>query len=319
MMARMRRSIRWLTAAVLVAILSAGCSVRWETPPPQWPSPAPTTVERDRAAQAESDVVDAAADSSALAQWQTATAPVRLDAWGGVYRAYPTPTPSPYAGDLLTATASARNVALDIAETTTDSDQRSLAISSALAHSVALWWSRAELALMEDATWDDVRVALFDGDEWRSAPLTPPDVESMSLALAQLALSADYAAYLYEVAAARSPLEERGWFYERRGELLDAADLWQGLSTSPDLRERVYAVDTTTVSPPAARATLRAAELTMALDAAALAIEHPDHHRWLLSIAMEHFQVALATLDGTWADIPALPGLDVEALQSAEP
>lgn len=148
---RTRRALA-VASAVAIAVLLAGCGVRWETEPPVFPSPDAVTLERDALAQAEADVADAAAREGAAADpvvaGAAAAAEAHLDVLGGVYVAYPSASPSPEPEPtvspaplptLAETIGAARRTAAGVAETTADAD---LAF---LARSIDLEWALREL------------------------------------------------------------------------------------------------------------------------------------------------------------------------------
>src|SRR5690554_4492619 len=92
-----KRCLTHASAVVLAVLVLAGCSWRIETPAPAWPSPDSLTQLRDAAAERESQIIDATDGNPAagtpttvvLNEIERGLAPVRLDALGGLYVAYP--------------------------------------------------------------------------------------------------------------------------------------------------------------------------------------------------------------------------------------
>lgn len=229
--------------AVVVVLFLAGCSVRWDTPPPQVPSgDAAETVRQDAAREAAELVALAAAvtaddaTTAVLAEVQAASQ-VHLDSLGGVWEpwpgagpdatAYPTERPSPSAppgqataGEVLDALTAGAAAAREAARATPGE-------LGQLLGSVAI--SRTFAAV-------DLAAALGEPvPDLPAAPLPTP-AENLDAATVQVL---DAARYAFEVVAAQSSGPQRESAVERAGELgvLAATPV-----AGEDLREVAYDV-----------------------------------------------------------------------------
>jgi hypothetical protein len=237
MMARMRMSRcggGTIVLATLATTVLAGCSLRLDTPPIPAPSPSQYELLRDAAARAEAHVLDALPTTAGettpgreyFVQVEAASANAHLDALGGVYVPFPVATPTPSTtpspsavpepardvSSLTRAVAEARDGDLAAALIADDADLALVLASIGLSHAEAL----------AVGTYQDAIAA-------GSAPLASerhmPGVAFSELVPASTALDAttlegiivahDFAAYAYEVIAARSSDNARAQALER--------------------------------------------------------------------------------------------------------
>jgi hypothetical protein len=269
MMARMgtlRRITAGIALGVLVVASLSSCSLRRETPPIVTPSPDQYEQLREAAAQAEVDIIDAlaaegvregSAGHAGFVQAETAFVMTHLDALGGVYVPFPaatasatppaTPSASPSASaapapkpkSLTRAVAHARDVDLAAALVADDPDLALLLASIGLSHAEAL-----AVGVYQDA--------IAAGSAPHSAERTTmgapfsdlvPDATGLDPAVLEgIIVAHDYAAYMYEVIAARSsndarvqPLD-RSRIHDRRADELVAI-------AAADPRVPAYVID----------------------------------------------------------------------------
>lgn len=324
---------RYLTrasAVVLVALAVAGCDWRLETPPPNWPSPDPVTEVRDAAAEREQRVIDSADDFDGagtptyvvLNEIETAHSPVRLDALGGVYVAYPDASPSPTedAGEaspsLPEAVAAARDGHLADAFATDDDDLALLLASAGLSHALSAWYATWVTDAIGAADQPVVAERLVPSDALAEAAGLIPATASISTdTLAELALAHDQARYAYEVMAARAVEEEREQWLARRDIQAARGEALTGLTGVSDLREATYVVlGGLTVDPAVRIDYAREVETTLAATyASLLAQTDAAQWPWLLNAAFDAYAQAAVYGEPTAADyeVPPLPGIDV--------
>ncbi|WP_297082048.1 hypothetical protein [uncultured Demequina sp.] len=329
--ATLGRAVAAAGAVALAAVGVSGCSWRAETPPPDWPSPDTTTVTRDAAAEREQAVIDAVspftaaatAQAHVLAELEAVAAPVRLDALGGVYVAYPDASPSPSpSGDWTAqdmpnpteAVASARDGHLADGLTTEDPDLAALLRSAGLSQALSDWFavwvedriSSAELAVVEERSLSSA-----------SLPHASPVPESTAMptaTVAELALAHDQARYAYEVMAASASGDERDTWLQRRD--LQAARA-SALAAQPgveDPRSATYTLLLDDYRDHDARlSTAVALENGLGATYAGLALgARPDEVPWLLNAAFDAYAQAAAFGEPSAAawTVPALPGID---------
>ena len=321
-----KRYLTRASAVVLVAVVLAGCSWRLETSTPEWPAPDSTTRARDAAAEQEHKIVRITGDEEAggtpvgvvLNEIQSQQAPIRLDALGGVYEAYPDSTPVPQAdvlSNLNDAVTQARDRYLADALVTEDADLALLLASAGLSHSLAAWY----------ATWVEDAIGAADhpvvvtrtvpggalGDD---ANLAPSDVELPAETLAELAVMHDQARYAYEVMGARAVEDEREQWLTRRDLQAARAQALVSLTGVTDQREATYTLLGDQTADPAARVeTAQHIEAGAGATYAALLAETDrSQWPWLLHAAFDAYAQSAAFGEPTVADysVPALPGID---------
>ena len=316
--------------ATLAALALTACSWRLETPEPEWPSPDAVTVMRDEAAAREDAVAHAIATSAGAGTPQTvvleeiegAAVPLRLEALGGLYVAYPDASPSPLPSsvptDVAGEVAAARDGHLAQAPATEDPDLRALLASAGLSHALSSWF----------ATWVDDAIAQAAQPIVAERSLPSPSLPVTSLVphaddpletgqLAQLALEHDRARYAYEVLAARAEGDERAQWLARR-DLQDArAQALVELPGVDDLREAVYVLTPDQAGDSAQRlATAITLETDLGATYAALAAAAgPAQMPWLLNAAFDAYAQACAYGEPTTQEyvVPALPGIEPSA------
>ena len=313
-MAGLRFTRRWGVVLVAGAVIAtSACGVRWETEPSPAPSPDAVTIQRDLLADAEAAVITASdAASGLLADHARNAAQAHLDVLGGVYVAFPdaSPTPTPTASpapvpSLADAIDAAREVAAEVANTSTDGDLAFVAASIDIEWALVAWW---------DAPADDVDGPL----PLPAAPgvpstddFIPPGVTTVSdEELTALALAHDEARFAYETMAAQEfgPRREaalaRAAIHAARGEALAAR-------VDEDPRTPLYQLRDTDLLDAETRASLaRSIETDLGWRYAALldgrsASDLP----WLLNGSFDAFAAAASTDGFTLADLPAMPGV----------
>lgn len=324
----MRAPLLRASAALLVVAALTGCSWRLETPTPQWPSPDAVTQMRDAAAVREQQVIDAAArqgesataQAAVLSEIETAAAPERLDALGGVYKAYPTSSPSPSPSDapldLVSAAERARDGHLADALVAEDHDLAFMLGSAGLSLALSAWYAAWVEDAITEAAQPVVELRLLMSDAVPESQPVPavagvgPDI------LSDLALLHDQARYAYEVLAARAPEEEQSQWIERRDLQAARADALVELPGVEDQREPVYVLPDDASNDAAARmATARTLERGAGETYARLLGEvEPADMAWVLNAAFDAYAQAAAFGDPTASSygVPALPGLTVE-------
>lgn len=318
-----RFALRSACAVTAVATL-AGCSWRLETPEPDWPTADATTLMRDAAAVREQAILDAlgsAGDSTAqtvLAHLEEESVPTRLEAFGGVYVAYPSASPEPSATAAsqsfqATVLAAQEGHFADALEAT-DPDLALLTASAGLSHALSAWYGDWVDTVVEA---DDAPVAanrLLDSGVLEGETLTPDSAELDPVSITQLALAHDRAGYLYEVLAARAADEERDQWLTRRDLQRDRAASLVTLPGVQDLREATYVTPTRELPDEPARITvaqneeLHIGEMYASFLDGAAASDLP----WLLSGAFDAYAQAGAYGDATVEvlTVPALPGVE---------
>lgn len=314
---------------MLVALAVAGCGWRLETPPPNWPSPDPVTQVRDAAAEREQLVLDATQSSNGgtpaevvLSEIETAHSPVRLDALGGVYVAYPDASPSPTdtgsetSPSLLEAVAAARDGHLADALATDDDDLALLLASAGLSQALSAWYPTWVTEAIGAADQPVVAERLVASDVLAEGNDLIPTTASMSTdTLAELALMHDQARYAYEVMAARAVEDEREQWLARRDIQAARGQALVELAGVADLRVATYVVLGEQTADPAVRGDLaREIESGAAATYAALLEQAGrDQWPWLLNAAFDAYAQAAAYGEPTAVDyqVPALPGISV--------
>ena len=333
-MARMRWSDRSMRAralavsvAVVAALASTGCGLRWETDASVFPSPDAVTVARNSLADAEAAVLavaatDAATDATAANA--VATAQAHLEVLGGAYVAYPGTTPSPSVSPapdptLTEAILAVRATAENVAATMADED----AELAFLARSIDLDWALRELRT--DRINAGGPAAGANTTEYfpraDASTATPegfaPVAETTSLsedALSELALREDEARFAYETIAALEfdSLRQQALSRSRlHGERSDA--LASLLATDP--RTPLYQLRDANLPDPGSREALA---LSIELDlgaryAAALDGASATDAAWLLNAAFDGYARAMVTEGFAPSDLPTLPGLTTDA------
>ena len=316
------------SAVVLVVLGLAGCSWRLETPPPAWPSPDPPTQVRDAAAERENQVTDAVHEPDTagtpsevvLSEIEGELSRVRLDAFGGLYVAYPDATPSPTADEqapsLTDAVRSARDAHLADAFTTEEDDLALLLASAGLSHALSGWYAGWVEDAIGAANEPVVTERHLPSDAVPGEPsMLPANASALSETVANLALMHDQARYTYEVMAARAVEDEREQWLARRDIQAARAQALVGLPGVSDLREATYIVlgkqteDATVRMETGRQVEISAGATYLAL----LAEAGVDQWPWLLHAAFDAYAQAAAYGEPTAADypVPALPGIDV--------
>ncbi|WP_042215418.1 DUF4439 domain-containing protein [Demequina mangrovi] len=305
------RWMRGLAAAAVLAVATTGCSWRLETPPIPSRTPTATVVLRDDAALREQAVIDAA-DSSEAGALESALAPVRLEALGGVYVPYPSasPVPSPTGEQPSFAEAvdAAIADALRGADAAQDEDPGLAALLRSIALSHAMTTTVADLAGAEPGDR-----SLPGGDGVPDlAPAEATEVDGD--VLAALALAHDEAAFTYEVIAARSEDEDARAEALTRSRLHeDRAAALLALPGVEDRRETLYDVPSAGTGTAEERAATALALETALAEAYAALIDGASAQDagWILDAAYDAFAQAASLPGFEVADIPALPGLSV--------
>lgn len=318
-----------LASAVVLAVLGlAGCSWRFETPPPAWPSPDPLTQVRDAAAERESQVAKAVQEQDGagtpstvvLSEIEGDMAPVRLAALGGVYVAYPDDPPPntahEFSPSLPDVVASARDGHLADALATETEDLALLLASAGLSHALSGWYAGWVEDAIGAASEPVVSERYLPSDALPGEPSTLPATASgQSESLADLALTHDQARYAYEVMAARAVEEERDQWLARRDIHAARAQALAELPGVTDLREATYIVRSEHTAELAVRTeTARQIEISAAATYLALLADTAvEQWPWLLHAAFDAYAQAAAYGEPTAADypVPALPGIDV--------
>lgn len=326
---------RSILAASLAATALAGCGLRLETEDPVAPNADAFEILRDAAARAEADVArasSAAADpDSWLAAVAGALASEHLDALGGVYVAFPTPSagvePSPSAAPVDGPTsfaryaAFARDVELEGALTSEDPGLALLLGSAGVAHASAL----------ATAAWRDARAVGYGAPaaQDRTPPvpgghfssLVPSTADQAAAigpdGLEALILAHDYASYAYEVMAARSSGEartaylDRSWLHDHRADRLVAL-------AGADPRAAGYEVDRVDVSSEQGITALAvrletdiANDYMVQFSAAIAAVAAPEVKAWLLAGAFDALVQANLWELPSPAAVDAFPGIAV--------
>ncbi|WP_152649897.1 DUF4439 domain-containing protein [Demequina globuliformis] len=313
------------TAAGSLVLALAGCSWRMETPAPDWPSPDEVTLMRDAAAQREQDVIDAAAGATAstthdalvLADLEADAAPERLEAFGGLYVAYPSASPSPSAqedsvGGLQETVIDAQDGHFADALTATDPDLAVLTASAGLSHALSLWYSTWVAGVVEGDEAAASAERVFESSALAGETLVPEGTAVDAATVAELVRSHDEAGYLYEVLAARAADSERDQWLARRDLQRDRASALVALPGIEDVREATYVTPTRELPDAASRVVaaqteeLSIAETYMSLVPGA----DPEDLAWLLTAAYDAYAQAAAYGDATvQASVPPLPGV----------
>ena len=346
MAGRRLRGFAAAAAAVAVATLVSGCDVRWETDPSSFPSPDEVTVARNSLADAEAAVLEAAAepgsDTDAVAPGAAAAAQAHLDVLGGVYVAYPdAPSPSPSVSPapkptLAEAIAFARDTAEDVAASTDDADLAFLARSIDLEWALRGLWAEREAATQDAADAetaasasptplpateadspgdaDPVWFPLADGSTVDAAGFVPTAATGLAQdALSGLVLAEDEARFAYETLAAQEFAQDRDAALARAVLHGERSDTLAALLDA-DPRTPLYQLRDANLLDPDARSALErsleidlAARYSVLLDGATAA-----DAAWLLNASFDSYARAMSTEGFTAADLPTLPGLQVE-------
>ncbi|WP_062460504.1 DUF4439 domain-containing protein [Demequina soli] len=305
------RIVRAAALAGVLAVATAGCDVRLETPPIERRTPTPTVALRDEAAVREQAVADAAEPGSV----EATLAPERLAALGGVYLATPGATPSPSvspsaAPSLADTVEAAITGALDGADAA-DQDDPSLA---AMLRSIAL--SHAVIADAADVAGaaPQERAMPHVGDD-AAGPWAPHDGTAVSASrLAELAVAHDRAAFAYEVAAAKASGKERERALARERIHAQRAAAILALPGVEDDRASLYDVPPAGMDTPAERA---ASEIAIETDlagryAALIDGASTADLAWILDASYDAWMQAASLTGFDATTIPALPGLAVQ-------
>ena len=271
MMARMRTS-RYVGATILLASLATGaltgCSLRLETPPVPVPSPDQYELLRDAAAHDEARVLDALpAATAAIAtgtgastpgrdyfvQVEAASATPHLDALGGVYVPFPSATPSPSTtpspsasppreqgvASLTRKVAEARDDDLAAALVAEDPDLALVLASIGLSHGASLAVGVYQDAIAAGSAPLASERRMPGG---AFADLVPAATTLDGATLEGIIVAHDYAAYAYEVIAARSSDDARTQALERSRIHARRADELVAIAGA-DPRSPAYVID----------------------------------------------------------------------------
>ena len=340
MMARMgtvgRATRITLVLAVATVALSA-CSWRLETPSPSPLTPGAYERDRDAAAIAEARLVASLGDARPagpggawLASYEAQAAPAHLEALGGVYVAHPrvaAPTPSATAGpavgpsEFVRLAAFARDAELEGALSCDDPDLALLLASIGLADAAAIARQAERDAAFAGA---DVTVSrdrippLPDGVA--PASLSPDATSLPEQTLENLISAHDYAAYVYEVIAARATGDMRGVAYSRGILHASRAKALVALAET-DPRGPSYVVDRARLSD---NDTMAALAASIEADIADLYIQAfgdvvkagapadtLSERAWLLSSAYDALADSLSWGDPAPDSVTAFPGVSV--------
>jgi hypothetical protein len=351
MMARMgtprRRTVGIALGAVVLASL-AGCSLRRETPPIVTPSPDQYEQLREAAAQAEVDIVDAlAADVvgagtagyASFVQAETASVMPHLDALGGVYVPFPSATPSatpsaspsatpsvsasppPKPKSLTRAVADARDADLAAALIAEDPDLALLLASIGLSHAQALAVSAYQDGIAAGST-PLAAERIMVGASF--ADLVPATTGLDASALEGIIVAHDYAAYVYEVIAARSSDEARTQALERSRIHEHRADELVAIAAA-DPRVPAYVIDHANLESEDAMAALaRTTEaeisdryITAFFGAAQMGAPGLGDRGWLLAGAYDSLAQSVLWPGATPAEADPLPGVVLAQSQPA--
>ncbi len=337
MMARMgtpRRRTVGLALGALVIVSLAGCSLRRETPPIVTPSPDQYEQLREAAAQSEADILDAlaveevgvgTAGYAGFVQAEIAFATPHFDALGGVYVPFPSASPSaspsvsasavptPRPKTLTRAVADARDADLAAALVADDPDLALLLASIGLSHAEALAVSAYQDAIAAGSTSLSAERSMVGAP---FADLVPATTGLDASTLEGIIVAHDYAAYAYEVIAARSSDEartqalERSRIHERRADELVAI-------AAADPRVPAYVIDHASLESDDAMAALaRATEVgisdryvTVFFEAAQSGASGLGDRGWLLAGAYDSLVQSLLWPGATPADADPLPGV----------
>lgn len=333
MMARMRRLPRArgpLVFAALAATALAGCSLRLESPPIAAPAPGQYELLRDAAARSEVRVLDALHTEAVgpstpgrdyFVKVETTSATAHLDALGGVYVPFPSaaPTPglAPGATSLTSSVVDARDTDLAAALAADDPDLALLLASIGLSHAEAF-----AVGLYQDP----IAAGFAPLAEERHMPgtafaaLVPASTSLDAVTLKGLIVAHDYAAYAYEVIAARSSDDAKTQALARSRIHAQRADELVALA-GVDPRSPAYVIDHASIDSDEAMASLaRATELGIsdryftAFFGAAKAGEPGRGDRgWLLAGAYDALAQELLWPGATAADAHPLPGVALPA------
>ncbi|WP_227589828.1 DUF4439 domain-containing protein [Demequina pelophila] len=288
---RLRRPAALMAVAALLAGGATGCSLRLETPPIPLRTPSPEVQVRDAAALREQAVIDAAAAATGtLAELESATAPERLAALGGIYVEYPDSTPEVPSAALAEAVLAATQGALDAALETDDASLAALLRSIALGHALAL----------------DAAGLTGPGGE----PVPNADTAVPGTTLAELARAHYALAFAYEAIAAAAEEDERQDALASQALHRDRGDALAAAAGETGLRAQLYDVPADALTDAEARAAYAAglerdlgdAYTRLAIEAASEDVD------WLLAAAVEAAGRAADRAGGT-SEVPALPGL----------
>lgn len=315
-----------VTAVLTAVALMSGCSWRLESDTPTYPSPDATTLERDAAADLEQAILDAttsdADDSTSgtvLRAQEEASAPVRLDALGGVYEAYPDVTPTPDgtaapAPGLVASIIEARDSHFTVAMSTSDRNMAGVLLSAGLSHALTLWYAAWVDQVVTGAEAVVSAERVLDTPALDGETLVPAATQLDPAVVSQLALTHDRAGYLYEVLGARSTDTEREQWLTRSALQRARAAALLTLPGTEDLRESVYVTPTRDIADAAARVSVAQAHESMIGDTYATLVSDAatGDVAWILSAAFDAYAQAAAYGDATAdsAVIPALPGLE---------
>ena len=269
MMARMgtpRRRAAGFALCVLLIASIAGCSLRRETPPIVTPSPDQYEQFREAAAQSEVDIINAlaaegvregSAGYTGFVEAETAFVMTHLDALGGVYVPFPAVTPSatlasspsaspsasagpaPQPKTLTRAVADARDADLAAALVADDPDLALLLASIGLSHAEALAVGAYQDAIAAGSAPLSAERTIVGAP---FADLVPGATGLDPAVLEGIIVAHDYAAYAYEIIAARSLDEARKQALERSRIHERRADELVAIATA-DPRVPAYVID----------------------------------------------------------------------------
>lgn len=345
MMARMRTS-RYVGGTIVLATLAtaalAGCSLRLETPPIPAPTPDQYELLRDAAARDEARILDALPAATAAAgastpgrdyfvQVETASATPHLDALGGVYVPFPAATPSPSPSpsatpapglapgvtSLTRAVVDARDADLAASLAADDPDLALLLASIGLNHAEAL-----AVGVYQDA----IAAGSAPLAEERHMPgvgfseLVPASTALDGATLEGIIVAHDFAAYAYEVIAARSSDDARTQALDRsRIHAHRAAEFVAIAGVDP--RSPAYAIDHARLESDEAMAALAHETeagiadryITAFLGAAQAGATGLGDRGWLLAGAYDALVQGPLWSGATAADADPLPGVVLPA------
>jgi len=334
MMARMgtlrkRAAVVALGAVVLASL--GGCHLRRETSPPVTPTATQYDILRNEAAQREAAVLDALATVTGaktpgqeyLVTVENAFASPHLEALGGVYVPYPSASPSPSVtpstaapqppSALVIAAAHARDADLADALLAEDPELALLLASIGVSHAEALAvGAYQDVIAAGDAPLADERTP--PGDAF--AELVPTSTALDEQTLEGIIVAHDYAAYVYEVIAARTTGDARTNALARSRIHEKRADDLVALATT-DPRSPAYVVDRERFADADAMdALIRETEAGIAdryiatfASAAELGDAGMGDRAWLISGAFDALVQGLLWPGATADDAVALPGV----------
>lgn len=343
-MGTLRRRTVGIALGVLVIASLAGCSLRRETPPIVTPSPDQYEQLREAAAQFEVEILDALAAEvvgagpvgyAGFVQAESAFVTPHLDALGGVYVPFPSATPSaspsaspsisaapaPQPKSLTRAVADARDADLAAAVVADDPDLALLLASIGLSHAESLAVGVYQDAIAAGSAPLSAERTMVGAP---FADLVPGATGLDAATLEGIIVAHDYAAYAYEVIAARSSDDartqalERSRIHDRRADELVAI-------AGADPRVPAYVIDHANLDSDEAMAALaRATEagisdryITAFFGAAQMGLPGLGDRGWLLAGAYDSLVQSLLWPGATPAEADPLPGVVLPEAQPA--